>query len=347
MSDGQELMAAWERLHAERGEGQWQHHPELFRLLARVYRCRPVPQVLQTPTGPCGVPAFEIRRSVFGRKITSMPFNFYPPLLGDVDERAAVQRLVDMARDRGPSWYVEYKTFTPGLEEGSPVPLVGIRPSLVSSVHLANDSDEQRRGYAKNHRQRLRTAANHARREGVKVGPARSLEDVARFYRLLVALYRDKHRMIPQPYGLYAGLYSLTGAQGGCDILLARRGAEVLAGIVVLKGPRSREYCWGATGPHAAKKNYGALLVDRAVSDAVAAGAREFGFGSSSPTDKDLLFYKERWGCTHRPINYYYWNKEPRPVDLEHSFRLVRKVFPLVPGAVLRAVSRFAVPWLC
>ena len=340
-------LVAWKELVVEDKDSTILHDPHFTRIVEEVYRCRAVPQVIKVENGLCGIPAFEVRSLLSGRKLSSMPFNFYPALLGSQDDQAAFSHLTRMASELGRGFYVEYKTFgdlqTQSLH-GEPVSKIS--PSIVSVLPLREDYEKQQAVYSKSRRGDVRRTRRRAQEIGVEFTRAKDITLVREFYDLLCRLYRDKHQMIPQPRTLYEQIYYVLVPQGFADFYLAWKDEKVLAGIVVLKKNNHWEYSWAASSEQYRELGLNALLVDWAIRDAIANGIKSLGFGSSSPHDNGLLYFKSSWGCKHRPIHYYYWKHEPKPIDLETSFPIVRRMFPYLPLSFIRFVAPYLVPQL-
>jgi len=337
----------WEMLVDANKETMIFHDPSFIKIMEGVYQCSAVPQIIRVDDQVCGVSAFKISNLFSGRKLTSMPFNAYPSLVGLQDDEKAFSHLIAIAEEMDGGTYVEYKTYNKiGLQTWRGKNVYRISSSIVSTLALQNNYASQQTGYSKSRRNDIRRTRKHALDAGIQFTRASDLGMVRDFYNLLSRLYRDKHRMIPQPWKLYKKIYSILVSRGLADYFLALNNGEVVAGIVVLKKNHHWEYSWAASSLELYKLGLNALLVDWAVREAIEAGARTFGFGSSSPSDKKLLFFKDSWGCTHKPIYYYYWNHKPNPIDLETSFSTLRKAFRFIPLWLLRFISNFLVPQL-
>jgi hypothetical protein len=337
----------WEDLVLKDVNSTVLHTPHFIRIIEQVYKCKAVPQVINTEEGLCGIPAFRVRSLLSGQKLTSMPFNFYPSLLGASDDLRAFLHLVDLAKELGKNFYVEYKTFNDlQIESLHGKPIFKASPSIVSVLPLREDYEKQQAGFSKSRRTDVRRTRRRAMERGIQFTIVKDLKTVREFYDLLCRLYRDKHRMIPQPKVLYEQIYRLLVPLGLADFYLAVKDKEVLAGIVVLKKSSHWEYSWAASSEQYRGLGLNALLVDLAIQDAIAGGAETFGFGSSSPNDKQLLYFKGSWGCENWPIYYYYWNHEPKPIDLETSFLTIRSFFPYIPLWLMRFVAPYLVPQL-
>ncbi len=340
--------SAWDALRASDDQATILHDPAFIDIIARTYRCAARPAVIESHRGATGVPAYRVARSVFGRKVTSQPFSFYPTLLGARDELAALQQLIGLAKSEGRRCYAEYKTFTPMAADWIDAvgPLQQVSALVDSELLLAPDDAAQSARYSKGFRQNLRTTRRRATVEGVSLVPASSEGDVRDFYRVLCRNNRDKHHTLTHPLSLYLDFFRTLRPLGKAEFLVAKRSSDVLAGIVVLRTGCRWDYVWGASSEQGRTLGLNTLLVDHMIREALRAKVRVIGFGASSPRDADLLYFKSRWGCQHRPVYYTYWNHAAGTVDLVEGFALARRIFPLVPVTVLAGVAPWVVPLL-
>lgn len=316
--------------------------PEFISALERVYKIKSRHARVVVEGQAMGVPAFEVSSFLSGAKITTAPFNFYPPLTGARLDDAGVQQLIALAKTKGPRCYAEYKTFERfGDVAQKDLCLSEMIYSIVSELALCTDIEAQRKNYKKRHR----TKVNKARRElsDIQITTSRDLCDLKDWYILLLRLYRNKHKMICQPFALYRQLLEM---QAHSTLLLAIVQGQIVGGLFLLHDSRRWDYSWGAIHTDYDQRDLSTLLLDHAISLAIDEGAQTFGFGSSAPSDSALLFFKQRWGCEERPVYAYYWNHRPKPVDLNTSFSLARQIIARTPLWVLRTTPPFLVPHL-
>jgi serine/alanine adding enzyme len=321
------------------------HDHDLTEIIEEIYNCKFVSGLVESEAGMTGVPGYQVGPTIFGQKITSQPFSFYPGLLGAKDEIAAFLHLIECAKELGSSWYVEYKSF--GTLSGDSMEKIGqvqkLVPLIDSVLELKTDRDAQLSSYTKSLRQNLRTTRRRMEEKGIILRCVDTERDVKGLYNVLTRLNRDKHRMISHPYSLFRSFYQKLKPLGKAEFYVAEKEREILAGTILLRNNHHWEYCWGAADATVAKIGINTLLVDMMINDAVAAGAKTMGFGSSSPNDETLLKFKSRWGCVNRPINHYYWNTTPRKVDLNNGMPLLRSLIPHVPLKVIQLAAPYAV----
>lgn len=283
-------------------------------------------------------------------KLSSFPFNFYPPLLNDkVDEDSSLidemvfDKMIHQAK-KLKNGYVEYKTFTTLSDVFvKQHQIANVEPSIVSILKLKNSYEDQLKGFGKSLKQNIRTTGRKLPDNGIELIRSKDQNDLKKWYHLLVILYRDKHAMISQPLSLYQNLLAYKGEDWNAELFLAKKGKDVVGGIFILKDKNHWEYSWAATDGRLHKLGLNTLLVDFAIQKAIEEKVQSFGYGSSSPQDEKLIYFKSRWGCTSKPIHYYYWNHIPKPIDLESSFSFARKVYKMIPLTILKVLPEFLV----
>jgi len=337
------LVPEWEELYLNLGNGSILNHPSFIAVTKHVYRCDPCHFILNGQTEAFGVPCYKVKTPMSGRKITSSPFNFYPPLVGVGNEELAVLALINLTKKNGPDWYLEYKTFTElDCTFVKEIDLRQVESSVVSYLNLADSYNEQIQRYGKSLRQNLRTTYRRAKEKSIYIQWADQISDLKDWYELLVRLYRDKHNMITQPLELFLLLYK----KGLGKLLVTRKSGVVIGGIFILCSPQRWDYSWAAYDSSYGKIGLNTMLVDEAIKRAIGNKIKVFDFGSSSPDDEKLIYFKSRWGCESHKVKYYYWNHIPKPLDLESSFILARRAYSWLPIFVLKKLPTLIVPLL-
>ena len=323
-------------------DGSYMNNEAFVSVVEHVYKMRRRHTCLTHAGATTGVPSFEVSSLLSGKKITSMPFNYYPPLTGAQSNETAAKHLISQARAEGGRCYAEYKSFERlPLAFCKEFGLTEIVYSIVSDLPLCDSHEAQRKLYKKRHR----TKVNKARRElgGLDISISREPADLDAWYNLLLLLYRDKHQMICQPLSLYQALLKLTDHT---TLLVARDHQRIVGGLFLMHDAKRWDYSWGAMQSGYDQRDLATLLLDHAIGLAIDAQAEIFSFGSSAPEDAALLFFKQRWGCSEFPIYAYYWNHAPQPIDLNNSFSLARKIISHTPLALLKAAPPLLVPYL-
>jgi len=328
-------------------EQSYLNHPALVKIIEDVYKVKRLHNVIEHENISIGIPAFYVNSLFSGRKITSMPFNFYPPLIGSDNNDVAMESLIRQAKSMGGKCYVEFKSFSDISPEFRHLyDIQTIQPSRVSLLTLEGEYEEQRKKYQKRFSQKLSTHWKKSVEMNIKIESARTFEELKEWYMILLKLYRDKHKMIAQPFRLFEKLIMIHEEQDFSDLLIAKIQDNIIGGIVILKDKMIWEYSWGATLEKYNHLGVNKLLLDYAIQKAILARARIFGFGSSSPTDKNLRFFKSRWGSEEHTIYYHYWNYTPKEIDLNSSYLTVRNLYSKLPLFILAHLPNLIIPHL-
>lgn len=320
--------------------------PAMIELVSEVYHCTPVHRVVDTARGPMGVPMFSVQKPLIEKKIVSMPFYFYPKLVGAADGEAAMSCMMDEARGLGPSARLVVKTdraLPDAFQKQHGIQ--GIVNSIESRIELLGDAGLQRKKYQKRLAEKIGKARRDVEQNGDRIAVF-GADESRKFYDLLIQQYRDKHWMLPQPWELFRRMFSARLTDGFVKGYGLFRGTKLLAAISVVGDSREWKYCWGATSESCDVANASAALIDNSIEDAIAAGAVLYNLGSSSPTDENLLAFKSHWASTQTPIYSYYWNCPAQKIDLNSGFRLPRWVIHHSPLFAVEQAAKILVPWL-
>lgn len=321
--------------------------PKIINIIEEVYKCTGLHSVVKKNDSFIGVPAFYVKSLLSGSKITSMPFNFYPSLVGPQNDEAAMEQLIEIAKSKSADCYVEYKSYNdlPAIF-CKKYDIRSIEPSVVSIIYLADEYENQFRRFRKKYRSYLKNKWINAEKNNIQFDIAADRQDLEAWYAIMVRLYRDKHRMITQPLQLFLKLLDPFNEGSPAMLLTAKRDQKILAGIIILRDSNHWEYSWAAASQKYTQLGLNALLVDWAIRQAINSGVKTFGLGSSSPDDKALRFFKANWGSVESNIKYHYWNHIPKNIDLQSSFLFLRQIYSYLPLAILKRIPKFIVPKL-
>ena len=317
-------------------------------IIESIYKCKSYNYKFKNNNAELNSSLMECK-SLFGKKMASMPLGYYPPLSGEnsiENHEKAIEKAIEIT-DKKPKFYLEYKTYArfedSFVKENQ---LKVISPSIVSELQLCESYDEQLKGFKKSLKQNLRTTARKAESERVVLQETTSIDDLKKWYHLLVKLYRDKHQMITQPYELYHSFLTAKDTEWQGKLLVAKKDENIIGGIFILADKNHWEYSWAATDPNYNYLGINTLLVNFGIKLAIEAKAKTYSFGSTPPTDEKLIYFKSRWGCIKKPIYYYYWNHIPKPIDLNSDYKLIRSLYKFIPIWFLKMAPKYLVPLL-
>ena len=323
------------------------HEPKFIEILCDTWKCSSFHKIIDTDEGKMGVPAYAVDKSFFGKKIATHPFVYFPKLLGNTDDKKAIEHLISKAKSLGKNWYVEYKSYNNlNSETTKNLGIKTISPYIDSTLFLSDNYEDQTKGYQKQFLKDIRRNLRKIEEEHILIKSAESEEEVEKFYSILSKLYRDKHRSFCQSQSMFLDIFRILGKMGIADFLLAVSGKEVLAGIVLLKKNSVWDYSWGASSQKGKSLSLNTLLVDAAIRQAIHEKAKTIDFGATNSDSKNLLMNKVHFGCVQQPIYYHFWNKEPNILDIYRGYYLLRSFLKIVPLPIFQMFSKKIIPRL-
>ena len=86
------------------------------------------------------------------------------------------------------------------------------------------------------------------------------------------------------------------------------------------------------------------FLFWRAIQDAKNNALDELDMGRSDPGNAGLIAFKERWGSQRSSLTYLAYPARSRPDPNRWDFRAAKRVFSILPNAVLAATGRLLYP---
>ena len=293
------------------------------------------------------LPGFYINSFLFGKKITTQPFNFYggPIFQNEETGRALLNFAFQEIEDKG-NYTLELKSSFEFSEKILTGVNLGERNDFVTFlIDLEVGGSHIERGYKKRFREKIRNLRKKRSDLGLRFRSGRDEKDLKVFYNLLTKQYRNKHLMLPQPYKLFYSVMERLGRKNMADLMVIDSEGKIIGGIIILKFKNTVYYLWGASD-HNRYSHLSplTLLLDEAIKSSSLDGFKYFDLGITSLSHKGLLFFKSRWGGEMKPLFYYYGSvkdKKSPELDYYESFRTMRKLFRFVPLPVIKATSPF------
>jgi len=311
-------------------------------VVGRTFGCEPF--ALPVSFAGAQVRGFRIERA-WKKQLTLAPYNFQP-VLRDLNADIARALFAD-AEARGPRWSVRLRLHHPLDNDFVQTLRIGVtQESVETLVSLKRGLDGIVAGMQPRQRTKWRKALSVADAAGLTVREFRDAETLRAFYRLFVRVYRDKHRMLPQPYALFEQLLALPpGVRSVRAYAVRDERASFLGGVFVLTDEVQWCYAWGVTEQAGDYPDLSTLLIGTAMQDAAAAGARVFSLGASPVSHENLRRFKRSWGGEDHPILTYHWREPAREVDLHAGYPLAKALVARSPLWLLRGVSAPTVKW--
>jgi len=288
-----------------------------------------------------GVMPLFLVKGIFGRRLVSVPLRDKGGPLCESTEvlehlMGAAKNLMVELKCR----YVHIKAWH-GLcfHENTPDWLIQHNHFINSSVKLDNNPENIWNGFEKRSVQR---PIKKSMREGVSCYWGKSLDDMKKFYRLLI-LTRKKLGVPPYGFDLFYEIWEKMIQNNFAGLLLAQYRGIVISGLVLFF-LRDKAIC----GYAASDKNYlwlrpNNLMFWEAMKDACMRGCTCFDFGADSPDNQNLLSFKEGFGAVTKVLPHYYiFNGKQTSFAMDfdsRKYRLQRKLFSQLPLCISRKIG--------
>jgi FemAB-related protein (PEP-CTERM system-associated) len=284
---------AWRRIVDECDASGLAHSPEWFSLIQRTYGHAPLYLSTDDGNGRSGVlPAFVVRRPLFGAIVTSMPFldSGGPCSRSAATRRLLVEHLVAEARRIG-AGIVELR-----CAERLDIPVAAAEHKVNLTLPLTSDPDDLWRHFDKEVRNQIRKAE----RSGLSIESC-GVEHVRPFYDTFLVRMRE---LGSPAHGMdfLAGVRDAFGDRA--RMLLIRKGTVTVGGLITVMFKDRVVVPWATC-----LKEYFALcpnmlLYWEALRTACAGRFRQFDFGRSTRGSGTYRF-KRHWGATEEPLFWY------------------------------------------
>lgn len=249
------------------------------------------------------LPLCELRSPLTGRRLVSLPFSDYCPLLAD--DAISANKLVDQAIELAKSKSVRYLELRSGLNE-----TLAQREDLTAAslygrwlVPLENNPDTAWGRL----RPQARRKVKKARSEGVQIRIAERRQDMHEYYRLHLLTRTKKHGMPSQPLKFFLRLWDAFAPDGKIHLELAEYKGEVIAAhITSLYGKQTR-YLYGASDDRYQELAAGYLLTWESIAWACQHGYEVLDLGRTAYDNPGLMQFKRSWGAVEEASPYFYY----------------------------------------
>ena len=282
-------------------------------------------------------------RGLAARRLVAVPFRDRGgPLF---DDAAALDALLahaqGLAREQRAALILKALVPLPEVE--------GLKP-LVRADHWTNSrmavSGLDRKALWERVGGKNRNMVRQAEQGGLQAVLATAEGDAAtRWHRL----HREtQHRLgIPAfPLAFFSAMLEALRPAGGIELLEVRKDGLPIAATLLLVHGDTCVYGYSASSAQGQRARATALMLFEALVHAAQRGLAWFDFGSDSPAQESLLFFKRKWGAEQRRIPMYASGNAAVSDSSDARYAFARGVFRALPEALAswigaRVVKRF------
>ena len=285
-------------------------------------------------------PLFLIK-GILGRRLVSVPLRDKGGPL--YDRPAVLAQLLEAAKKlmiEQNCKYLQIKAWH-GLDfqNNKPDWIVQHSHFINSSVALDNNPEVV---WNKFNKRSVQRPIKKSQREGVTCYWGKSLEDMKRFYNLLI-LTRKKLGVPPYGFDLFHEIWKTMVQNGSAGVLLAEYQGIVISGLVVFFFHTTAMPAYAASDKKYLDLRPNNLLFWEAIKDACTRGFKCFDFGADSPDNPSLLSFKAGFGAVTEVIPHYYiFNGATEFFGMDfdsRKYRLARTLFATLPLSISQRIG--------
>jgi len=288
-----------------------------------------------------GLPVFEVKSWVTGRRLVSIPFaTLSDPLIAASGNLNHLLGSVFELFSRLKSGHLEIRTFqSNSLVSESQFGVVG--HYLHHYLPLGTPPEKLMKGF---HRTCVRQRIARAQKSNLKLIIGEDESDLRRFYRLH-SMTRRRQGLPLHPYALFRAVWEEFQPSGRVRLLIAEKDGVEIAGLILFRYRKrvSAEYAAFDEKYRDLSPNH--YLFWQAIKSAYEEGHEVFDFGRTSPSNASLMEFKSRWGTKVMELPQFYYPKEVsfRLSQRENSwkYRAVRKLCTSGPDRFQKTMGDF------
>ncbi len=293
------------------------------------------------------LPLYLVSLPGLGTKLISMPYEgCYGgfALEDDTSQEPLLAAARDLAR-RENARFIEIRSQRPrvGLAGAG---FIHSEPLLISEVELRG-KDENFAMLSSKHRRNVRTAV----KRGVEVSYSDTAEDMRRFY-LLVA---NHYHALGLPFfsrRFFDAIRRSLILEGLATLQVARIDGEFVGGHLLLEsgGILISKYAAYTKKPEFRKAYISYAMFWDAIRYGIGRGLSSFNLGVTGNENSGLLEFKRKYGGQTSPVHFYFYplrGKVPDYSELYHGYKLVKKVWSMLPSPVVRSIGHQINRWVC
>ena len=297
--------ASWSEQLEEQVNNLFYYDARWLKLLTTFYGYQVIP--LTTTNADNQVTGFLplcfIKSPLTGRRLVSLPFSDYCPLLA-TDETSATQ-LIEQALHIAQEKHVKYLELRAGANAvlAKRVDFTANNLYVNWVLPLATTAEEAWSALRKPVQHQIKKS----QKAGVQVRVAHRREDMDIYYRLHVNTRTKKHGMPAQARNYFMALWDTFASTGTMRLLLAEHEGTPIAGIILFAAGSTLHYAYGASDENHLKLAPNNLLFWDAITWGSTSGYASLDLGRTACNNPGLMEFKRRWGAVQEPMPYYYY----------------------------------------
>jgi FemAB-related protein (PEP-CTERM system-associated) len=274
-------------------------------LISRLFGYEVIPLTTTNGAGEITgfLPLCYLQSPLTGRRLVSLPFSDYCPLLAtdEVSANDLVNQAIALARAKRVK-YLELRTGSkevlaqhPDLVEGN-LYVRWIKP-------LTTDTDAMWLSIERSVREKIKKA----QRLGVQVCMAQDREEMEHYYRLNLLTRSKKHGMPAQARRYFYELWDTFTAKGAMQLWLAEYQGIIIASSISFASGTTVRCAYNSSDQRYLHLAPNHLLLWTAITWACTKGYQMLDIGRTACDNTGLMDFKRRWGTVQEPLPYYYY----------------------------------------
>jgi len=283
------------------------------------------------------LPLFKIRNLLGQKKLISLPYSHFVPILYDSDE--ACRELLISAESIAQRIKAE-KILIKSSLKGSRPKWEKFSENYLSLLDLRKDINQIKSNIKNSTRRNIKKAE----KENVNIKIGCDIKDYRDFYELMVDT-RKRQGSPPYPRKFFEALYGSFDSEKMC-LFQAFRNERLLGGIIMFYYGDRAIYAYGASVSDKSlmRSRPNELLFWKAILDAWEKGYSIFDFGITPFYNTTLLHFKSRWGVNTYKIFFTYFPNSPlkkKPLINRESgyYRMASKILEQTPRPMIKILG--------
>jgi CelD/BcsL family acetyltransferase involved in cellulose biosynthesis len=273
------------------------HHPAWMHVISRTYGYHAFVIAVCNAEGEilAGLPMMDVSTTLRRHHWVSLPFTDYcNPLSRDAGSLERLTTCLTSFYYKGTAPRIELRWAFPCQQE-----MQTCSNYVLDTIALSTDADQVAWRFDRVHRQNTRAAVE----KNVRIERGDQCEHLRLFYQLQLET-RRRHGLPTQPQRFFDLLADRLFQQGLGFVLLAYKGDECLAGLVLLRWKQSLIAKYAASKKCTLSLRPNNLLFWDAIKWGCNNGYKVFDIGRSHIENEGLRRYKRGWGAREFPLSY-------------------------------------------